>query len=79
MISISIVRSRERLSFPRFASGDVEAFVRLLREKYETSVVPGIYFDMPQHFRIGIGGDPEMTREGLERLGLALDEYRGQA
>ena len=63
--------------FPKLRSGDVEAFVELLREKYETSVVPGSYFDMPQHFRIGIGGDPEMTREGFERLGLALDEYRG--
>jgi len=49
--------------------------VRLLREKHDTSVVPGTYFDMPQHFRIGIGGDPEMTSAGLERLGLALDEY----
>jgi aspartate/methionine/tyrosine aminotransferase len=62
--------------FPKLRSGDVEAFVQLLREKYETSVVPGRYFDMPQHFRIGIGGDPEMTRIGLERLGLALDEFR---
>jgi aspartate/methionine/tyrosine aminotransferase len=62
--------------FPKLRSGDVEAFVRLLREKYETSVVPGKYFDMPQHFRIGIGGDPEMTRVGLERLSLALDEFR---
>jgi aspartate/methionine/tyrosine aminotransferase len=61
--------------FPKLRSGNVEAFVRLLREKYETSVVPGVYFDMPQHFRIGIGGDPEMTRTGLERLGQALDEY----
>ena len=61
--------------FPKLRSGDVEAFVRLLREKYETSVVPGSYFEMPQHFRVGIGGDPEMTREGLVRLGLALDEY----
>lgn len=62
--------------FPKLRSGDVEAFIRLLREKYETSVVPGKYFDMPQHFRIGIGGDPEMTRTGLECLGLALDEFR---
>ena len=65
--------------FPKLSSGDVEAFVRLLREKYETSMVPGCYFDMPQHFRVGIGGDPEMTRAGLERLGLALDEYRRAA
>jgi aspartate/methionine/tyrosine aminotransferase len=61
--------------FPKLRSGNVEAFVRLLREKYETSVVPGSYFDMPQHFRIGIGGDSEMTRTGLERLANALDEY----
>jgi aspartate/methionine/tyrosine aminotransferase len=65
--------------FPKLRSGDVEAFVQLLREKYETSVVPGKYFDMTQHFRIGIGGDPDMTRAGLERLGLALDEFRRAA
>ncbi len=65
--------------FPKLRSGDVEAFVQLLREKYETSVVPGNYFDMPQHFRIGIGGDPGMTRAGLERLALALDEFRRAA
>ena len=38
----------------------------LLREKYETCVAPGSYFDMPQHFRVGIGGDPEMTRDRSE-------------
>jgi aspartate/methionine/tyrosine aminotransferase len=47
---------------------------RLLMEEYETCVAPGSYFDMPHGFRVGIGGDPEMTREGLNRLGLALDE-----
>jgi len=60
--------------FPRLRNGDVEEFMALLREKYETSVVPGRFFDMPQYFRIGLGGEPEMTREGLKRLGLALDE-----
>ena len=60
---------------PRLRKGEVDTLNRLLREKYETAIVPGSYFDMPQHFRIGIGGDPEMTREGLYRLGLALDEY----
>jgi aspartate/methionine/tyrosine aminotransferase len=49
---------------------------RLLAEKYETSVVPGSYFDMPDGFRVGIGGDPEMTSDGLNRLGLALDELK---
>ena len=63
--------------FPKLRSGDVDEFVALLRGKYETSVVPGSFFDMPQHFRIGIGGEPEMTRVGLERLAQALDEYAG--
>jgi len=61
--------------FPRLTRGSVEELTALLREKYETSVVPGSFFDMPQHFRVGIGGEPEMTREGLHRLGMALDEY----
>ncbi len=39
--------------FPRLRQGSVEDFVALLREKYETSVVPGSFFDMPQHFRVG--------------------------
>ncbi len=64
------------IAFPRLKSGKVDALDRLLREKYETSVVPGCYFDMPQCFRVGIGGDPEMTHAGLERLGTALDELR---
>jgi hypothetical protein len=65
--------------FPKLRTGEVDEFVTLLREKYDTSVVPGRYFDMPQHFRIGIGGDPEMTRLGLEHLGLALDEFARRA
>jgi aspartate/methionine/tyrosine aminotransferase len=60
--------------FPRLTGGDPESFLKLLREKYETSVVPGEFFDMPQHFRIGIGGDTQTVRGGLERLGTALDE-----
>jgi hypothetical protein len=62
--------------FPRLPHGpDPEAFFRLLLEKYETSVVPGSFFEMPRHFRIGIGGDTTVLRAGLERLGSALDEF----
>jgi aspartate/methionine/tyrosine aminotransferase len=61
--------------FPRLKEGDVNEFCALLRSEYETSVVPGHFFEMPNHFRIGIGGDPEMTAMGLERLGKALDAY----
>lgn len=62
--------------FPKVLHGTVDQLDRLLREEYETSIVPGSYFGMPEHFRVGIGGDPEMTRGGLERLGSALDKLR---
>lgn len=61
-------------SFPRVAGGRVDELCALLRHKYDTTVVPGKYFEAPDHIRIGLGGDPEMTAEGLRRLGLALDE-----
>jgi aspartate/methionine/tyrosine aminotransferase len=61
--------------FPRLTHGDPEAFFKLLREKYETTVVPGAFFEMPQHFRIGIGGETAGLRAGLERLGAALDDF----
>jgi len=80
----SLLRSRDDLAcvvpefgtvaFPKLLQGSVDDLHRLLREKYDTSIVPGHYFGLPQHFRIGIGGDAEMTRVGYERLGSALDE-----
>jgi len=62
------------VSFPRLESGSVDALSSLLIEKYETSVVPGRFFENRQHFRIGIGCETAMLKEGLERLGKALDE-----
>ncbi len=64
-------------AFPRLRNGDVHTFCQYLRENYETSVVPGSYFERPQHFRIGIAGDVEMTREGLTRLASALSNWKG--
>jgi hypothetical protein len=29
---------------------------------------------MPDHFRVGIGGETEPLEEGLRRLGAALDD-----
>ena len=61
--------------FPRLKDGDTETFLKLLREKFETSVVPGKFFEMPRHFRIGIGGETAELRAGFERLSAALDEF----
>jgi aspartate/methionine/tyrosine aminotransferase len=63
------------VTFPRLKNGSVDAFCEFLRAHYETSVVPGRFFEMPNHFRIGIGGDPAMTGEALNRLAAALDEW----
>jgi len=60
--------------FPRLVKRTSEDLCRLLLEKYETSIVPGIFFEMPNHFRIGIAGDTAQLEEGLVRLGTALDE-----
>ena len=62
-------------AFPRLRRGDVESFCRLLRDEYATSVVPGRYFERADHFRVGLAGDPEMTREGLTRLAEALHRW----
>ena len=61
---------------PRVLRGSADQLCELLREKYATSVVPGRYFDMPAHIRVGFGCDSEMLAGGLDRLGAALDELR---
>lgn len=62
--------------FPRLKRGNVDDFAEFLRREFETSIVPGRFFEMPQHFRLGMGGDPEMTAEGLQRLSGALDRWK---
>lgn len=60
--------------FPRLRRGSVERLCSRLLERYETSVVPGHFFDAAQHFRIGLGGRPEVVREGLSRIAQALQQ-----
>jgi aspartate/methionine/tyrosine aminotransferase len=62
--------------FPRWSRGATEPLNALLRLKYDTSIVPGRWFDMPDRFRIGLGGETGMLEEGLARLGSALDELK---
>ena len=63
-------------AFPRLLRGDVDALNRLLRERYDTSIVPGRFFGLADHFRIGVGQPTEIVEAGLERLGAALDALR---
>src|SRR5215467_10146483 len=60
--------------FAKVPGGDGDALARHLREKYETSVVPGRFFGMPDHIRIGICNDTAEVEEGLKRLDSALED-----
>lgn len=61
-------------SFPRFVGGSVARLCEVLRERYETTVVPGAFFGFEDHFRVGLSCDPSTFAAGLERLGAALDD-----
>jgi aspartate/methionine/tyrosine aminotransferase len=59
-------------AFLRLDGIEVGPFLDRLRNKYETTAVPGHFFGMPDHIRIGMGVNTEMFGEGLRRLSLAL-------
>ena len=61
------------IAFPRLRRGDVDTLCAVLREKHETTVVPGRFFGMGDHFRVSYGCLPETLAGGLQGLGAALD------
>jgi aspartate/methionine/tyrosine aminotransferase len=71
----SVVPRYGTVAFPKLLGGNVDEFFEFLKGKYDTSIVPGRFFEMPQHFRVGIGGDPATTAEALLRLATALDVF----
>jgi aspartate/methionine/tyrosine aminotransferase len=56
----------------RLSKDNVDTVLARLRAEHETSVVPGHFFGLPNHFRVGMGVDTEMFGEGLQRIGRAL-------
>ncbi len=62
--------------FPRLKHGDVDALCETLRRDFQTSVVPGHFFEMPNRFRIGVGITTEATKEALPQLARGLDAYK---
>jgi aspartate/methionine/tyrosine aminotransferase len=63
-------------AFPRWGGGDTQRLDDHLRASYDTAVVPGRWFELPDHFRIGFGLPTEDFEEALSRLGQALDDLR---
>jgi hypothetical protein len=60
--------------FPKVVRGDGDRLFEILHDRYDTDVVPGRFFETPDHFRMGIGGDTAAFQEGLARLREALRE-----
>lgn len=63
-------------AFPRCSGGDTQRLDDRLREDYDASVVPGRWFEMPDHFRVGFGMPTDEFEEALARLASALDDLR---
>jgi aspartate/methionine/tyrosine aminotransferase len=55
---------------------DIDAFYKILLEKYGTYVGPGHWFEMPRHYiRLGFGWPSiEQLEEGLDALSKAVEE-----
>jgi hypothetical protein len=56
----------------RDSGRNADSFLKRLRSEFDTSAVPGRFFEMPDHFRMGMGVNTEMFAEGLNRIGQAL-------
>jgi hypothetical protein len=59
-------------SFVQLIDGKADDFLERLRTEFDTSAVPGRYFEMPDYFRIGMGVNTEMFADGLDRISRAL-------
>lgn len=67
-----VVPPRAMKVFPRLRKEeDSEPLHDRLRE-LETSIVPGRFFELPRHFRLGFAVLPEDVEEGLRRLSRVL-------
>jgi hypothetical protein len=63
-------------AFPHWSGGDTQQLDDHLRANYECAVVPGRWFEMPDHIRIGFGIPTDIFSEALTRLGRGLDDLR---
>ncbi|MFN7992248.1 MAG: aminotransferase class I/II-fold pyridoxal phosphate-dependent enzyme [Bryobacteraceae bacterium] len=59
-------------AFLRLKGREVDPFLERLRTDCETTAVPGRFFEMPDHLRIGMGVDTAMFREGISRLARTI-------
>jgi aspartate/methionine/tyrosine aminotransferase len=61
--------------FPRLKSGKVDEFCDLLRRDFQTTVVPGKFFESPDRFRVGVGIGTDLLRASLAQLERGLERH----
>ncbi|MGH9802465.1 MAG: pyridoxal phosphate-dependent aminotransferase, partial [Blastocatellia bacterium] len=67
-----VVPPRSMIVFPRLKNiDDSQPLYDQLRE-FETSIVPGKFFEAPRHFRLGFAVKPEDVEVGLQNLSKVL-------
>jgi aspartate/methionine/tyrosine aminotransferase len=61
------------VGFPRITDKvNSQDLAQILRKEYSTSIVPGDFFEMPQHFRLGWGLASDGLEQGLKNIAEAL-------
>ena len=61
-------------AFPRWLGGGTQRLDDHLHERYDTAIVPGRWFEMDDHFRIGFGLKEDEFEQALGRLSAGLDD-----
>src|SRR5262245_10647510 len=69
-----VVPPRSMIVFPRLKNHDDSEPLHDLLRRYETSIVPGKYFETPRHFRLGFAVKTEDVAAGLRNLSKTLRE-----
>jgi aspartate/methionine/tyrosine aminotransferase len=69
-----VVPQRSMIVFPRLKNHDDSEPLHDLLRRYETSIVPGKYFEARRHFRLGFAVKTEDVSAGLRNLSKALRE-----
>jgi aspartate/methionine/tyrosine aminotransferase len=67
-----VVPPRSMIVFPRLKNHDDSEPLHDLSRRFETSIVPGKYFETPRHFRLGFAVKTEDVAVGLQNLSKAL-------
>lgn len=73
----AVVPGHGIIAFPRIEGvADTLALCEYLVREHQVDVVPGEFFGLPGHLRVGCALPPETLRAGLERLAAGIRAFR---